>query len=66
MHKLDAEKHLKKGTIVFDDFKENFNNYMEEWNIDEEWKKEYRDMIETNIPIPDWGVVKKDGKTYYI
>ena len=26
----------------------------------------YKKMIKTGIPVTDWGVVKKDGKTYYI
>ena len=26
----------------------------------------YRNMIKTGNPLTDWGVVKKDGKTYYI
>ena len=29
--KSEAEKHLKNGTIIFDDFEENFDKYMEEW-----------------------------------
>ena len=71
--KSEAEKHLKNGTIIFDDFEENFNKYMEEWKYlaedEEEYNnmvKSYRNMIETGEPVTDWGVVKKDGKTYYI
>ena len=29
--KSEAEKHLKNGTIIFEDFEENFDKYMEEW-----------------------------------
>lgn len=64
--KSEAEKHLKNGTIVFEDFEENFDKYMDEWKTDEEERKEYEKMVETGNPITDWGVVKKDGKTYYI
>ena len=71
--KSEAEKHLKNGTIIFDDFEENFDKYMEEWKYlaedEEEYTKMvegYKKMIKTGIPVTDWGVVKKDGKTYYI
>ena len=71
--KSEAEKHLKNGTTIFDDFEENFDDYMEEWMYlaedEEEYTKMvegYKKMIETGIPATDWGVVKKDGKTYYI
>ena len=71
--KAEAEKALKLCTTVFDDFEENFDKYMEEWrssysdNEDyEEAVKSYKKMIETGDPVEDWGVVKKDGKTYYI
>ena len=71
--KSEAEKHLKNGTIIFEDFEENFDKYMEEWKYlaedEEEYNnmvKSYRNMIETGEPVTDWGVVKKDGKTYYI
>ena len=29
--KSEAEKHLKNGTTIFEDFEENFDKYMEEW-----------------------------------
>ena len=64
--KSEAEKHLKNGTIIFEDFEENFEKYMEEWDIEEEEREVYRNMIETGEPITDWGVVKLEGKTYYI
>ena len=71
--KLEAEKHLKNGTTIFEDFEENFDKYMEEWKYlaedEEEYSKmvdNYRNMIETGEPITDWGVVKLEGKTYYI
>lgn len=66
--KLEAERHLRNGTIVFEDFEENFESYTNEWNIeeDEELWKELKTMIETGKPAKDWGVVEMDGNTYYI
>lgn len=64
--KSEAEKHLKNGTIIFEDFEENFEKYMDELDIEEEEREVYRNMIETGEPITDWGVVKLEGKTYYI
>ena len=72
--KSEAEKHLKNGTTIFDDFEENFEKYMEEWKAGYaedsedyiEMVENYRNMIETGIPATDWGVVKLEGKTYYI
>ena len=71
--KLEAERHLKNGTTVYDDFEENFDLYMEEWKEsccdEEEFQKmvsDYKKMIETGNPVTDWGVVELDGKTYYI
>lgn len=64
--KAEAEKHLKVGTIIFEDFEENFEKYMEEWKSDEEEVSTFKRMIENKIPAPDWGIVEEDGKTYYI
>lgn len=64
----EAEKHLERGTVVFDgdDFFENFSLYMQEWGIDEEDQEPYRNMIEKKAPAPDWGIAETDGKTFYI
>ena len=64
--RAEAEKHLKNGTTIFEDFEENFDKYMEEWSFDEEEKAEYRKMVAEKKPVADWGVVKLEGKTYYI
>lgn len=64
--KHDAEKHLKNGSIIFTDFEQHFDDYMKEWDFDEEDILIYRNMIDKKIPAPDWGVVEDDGKTYYI
>ena len=63
--KSEAEKHLNNGTIIFEDFEENFDFYMKELECDEE-KERYKKMIDTKAPIADWGVVEYDGHTYYI
>lgn len=66
--KSEAEKHLKDGSIVYEgkDFEKHFNEYMKEWNIEEEDIKEYRKMITEKIPVLDWGIVEDNGKVYYI
>lgn len=74
--RAEAEKHLKNGATIFEDFEENFDKYMDEWKFDYaegsededyiEMVNNYRNMIKTGIPATDWGVVKVDGKTYYI
>lgn len=70
----EAEKHLKRGTTVFNDFEENFDLYMEEWrsgfaNGSEDYNEmveDMRRMVKTGTPARDWGVVKDNGQTYYI
>lgn len=64
--KSEAEKHLKNGSTIFEDFEENIESYLDEWNIEEEDKDEYRKMVTDKIPARDWGIVEDDGKTYYI
>lgn len=64
--KLEAEKHLKNGTVIFTDFKENFSQYMDEWGVDEEEREEYKQMIEGKKILPDWGIVKDAEKVFYI
>ena len=64
--RYDAEKHLKNGATIFEDLEENFESYMEEWDIEEEDQEKYKTMIESGIPVLDWGVAKIDEKTYYI
>lgn len=70
--KSEAERFLKNGTTVYNDFEENFYKYMEEWKSSysgeeyDELVSGFKEMIETGIPVTDWGIVKLDGKTYYI
>lgn len=70
--KREAERHLKNGSIVFYDFEENFDDYMDEWypyRDDEDTLQEIEDlrkMIKTKIAVPDWDCVEVDGKWYYI
>lgn len=63
----EAEDYLKQErTDIFEDFEENFDRYMEEWECDKEEIEKYKQMIEDRLPIRDWGVVEYEGKTYYI
>ena len=64
--RAEAEKHLKNGTTIFEDFEENFDKYMEEWNYDEEEKAEYRKMVAEKKPLTDWGIVEDGERIYYI
>ena len=62
----EAENHLKKGTQVMDDFEEHFEDYMIEWSVSDEDAEDYKRMIETKIPLSDWGIVQTEDNTYYI
>ena len=64
--KSESEKHLKNGSTIFEDFEENIESYLNEWNIEEEDKNEYRKMVTDKIPVRDWGIVEDNEKTYYI
>ena len=66
--KRKAEEELKRGTVVFEgeDFERHFDDYIEEWGVDEEEQEKYRKMLEEKIAIPDWGIVEDNGNTYYI
>lgn len=66
--KRKAEEELKRGTVVFEgeDFERHFDDYMEEWGVDEEEQEKYRKMLEEKIAIPDWEIVEDNGNTYYI
>ena len=64
--RAEAEKHLKNGTVVFKDFEERLESYLDEWGIEEEDREAYRKMVTDKIPVADWGIVEQDGKTYYI
>lgn len=39
---------------------------MSEWDYSDEEVEEIREMIRTEKPLPDWGVVKYNGGTYFI
>lgn len=52
--------------MIFEDFEEHIEDYLEEWDIEEEDKEEYRKMLVDKIPAKDWGIVEDDNKTYYI
>lgn len=62
----EAEKHLKDGAMIIEDLAENLESYLDEWDIDEEDREAYRNMVENRIPVADWGIVEDGGKTFYI
>lgn len=64
----EAEKHLASGAVVLEeeDFRIFFSDYMKGWEIEGGDQQPYREMLENKIPLPDWGVVEYDGKTYFI
>ena len=62
----EAEKHLKDGTIIFEDFGENLESYLDEWDIEEEDREAYRKMVTDKIPVAYQLIVEQDRKTYYI
>ena len=66
--KRKAEEELKRGTVVFEgeDFERHFDDYMEEWGVDEEEQEKYKKMLDKKIALPDWGIVEDNGNTYYI
>lgn len=62
----EAKTHLDRGTVVFSDLEEHFDDYMSEWGMDEDDRDLIWSMIKSKEPLPDWGVVQDEGKTYYI
>ena len=66
--KEETISYLKNGVLVFDkeEFIENFNSYMIEWCFDRRRIEKLKKMIDTGVPIRNWGIVTKNGKTYYI
>ena len=51
--RAEAEKHLKNGTIIFEDFEQHFESYLKEWDFDEDLESDIRKMLETKQPAPD-------------
>ena len=49
-----------------EDFERHFGSYMDEWGIDEDERAEYKAMIDAKKPAADWGIVEREGKTWYI
>ena len=62
----EAEKHLQRGTAVIGDFEEFAEEYMQEWDMEEEEQEKVREMMRTKKPMTDWGIVQDGGKAYYI
>ena len=40
--------------------------FLIEWCIDRRRIEKLKKMIDTGVPIRNWGIVTKNGKTYYI
>lgn len=66
--KKEAVDYLCNGSVVYEkeEFEKFFDQYMNEWDVEEEDREEYKKMIESNKPAFDWGVVECDGVTYFI
>lgn len=66
--KKEAVDYLCNGSAVYEkeEFVKFFDQYMNEWDVEEEDQEEYKKMIETNKPAFDWGVVEYDGVTYFV
>lgn len=62
----EAEKHLKDGAMIIEDLAENLESYLDEWDVEEEDREAYRNMVENKTPVADWGIVEDGGKTFYI
>lgn len=62
----EAEKHLKDGAMIIEDLAENLESYLDEWDVEEEDREAYRNMVENKIPVADWVIVEDGGKTFYI
>lgn len=66
--KKEAVDYLCNGSVVYEkeEFVKFFDQYMDEWDVEEEDQEEYKKMIESNKPAFDWGVVEYEGITYFI
>lgn len=70
--KSEAEKHLKNGSTVYYDLEENLDKYLADWAYldddlgDVKYTDSVKKMVQTGEPLADWGIVKKNGKNYYI
>lgn len=64
----EAERFLKNSTVVYDlkDFTEHFDQFMEDWQEDEEGIEAYKKMLETKEPIGGYSFVEYNGKEYLI
>lgn len=52
----EAEKHLKMGTVIYEDLtEETLEGYLDDWLVEEEYREEFRKMVKEGIPAKDWG-----------
>ena len=45
----EAEKLLKNGTTIFEDFEENFDKYMEEWKYQTKLELQFMEIITNGL-----------------
>ena len=62
----EAERHIERGSVVFDDLAENLDWYLDEWGIDGDEAAPYHEMVAGGKVLDDWGKVQLNGKAYYI
>ena len=64
----EAADYIEAGAVVFlgVDFENHLENYMAEWELEEDHRAELREMVRTGKAAKGWGVVNEDGEKYYI
>lgn len=72
---IEAQNYIKGNRVTIftkEDFENNFEQYMEEWfgSWNEEDRleeiKNHQKMIDTKIPLVDWGIIENEDELYYI
>lgn len=63
-----AGHYLERGTVVFEkcDLIKNLKIYASEWDLDDNEIEQFREMLKTNEPLPDWGFVVYRKSKYFI
>lgn len=60
----EAEKHLKDGAVIIEDLAENLGSYLDEWDVDEEDRGAYRNMIEKRSLLQAGELLKMAEKLF--
>lgn len=67
---IEAKKYIDRDQVCIfnaEDFETHFDEYMHEWDMDEDDLSEFKKMVADKIPVRDWGVViDNDGNTFYL